>query len=100
MLILNQRHCALLIGPDRQRPQWVDSCLTFIACGGWNADDWAHHLPALQRAANTEYGTRAAAHFESDIEICRWPLRATLADRQTRDYPAVDLCSTVRVDLR
>ena len=45
-------------------------------------------------------GTRAAAHFEADIELCRWQLRATFADRQTRDYPAVDLCNTIRVDLR
>ena len=45
-------------------------------------------------------GSRAAAHFEADIELCRWQLRATFADRQTRDYPAVNLCETIRVDLR
>ena len=45
-------------------------------------------------------GTRVAAHFVPDIEICRWQLRVTFADRQTRDYPAVDLCNTIRVDLR
>jgi len=45
-------------------------------------------------------GTRAAAHFEADIELCRWSLRATFADRSTRDYPAVNLCNTIRVDLR
>ena len=45
-------------------------------------------------------GTRAAAHFEADIELCRWQLRATFADRRTRDYPSVNLCETLRVDLR
>lgn len=45
-------------------------------------------------------GTRAAAHFEADIELCRWQLRATFADRRTRDYPSVNLCDTLRVDLR
>ena len=45
-------------------------------------------------------GSRAAAHFEADIELCRWQLRATFADRQTRDYPAVNLCNMIRVDLR
>jgi hypothetical protein len=45
-------------------------------------------------------GQRAAAHFEADIELCRWQLRATFAGRQTRDYPAVNLCETIRVDLR
>lgn len=45
-------------------------------------------------------GTRAAVHFEADIELCRWQVRATFADRRTRDYPSVDLCATIRVDLR
>ena len=45
-------------------------------------------------------GQRAAAHYEADIELCRWQVRVTFADRQTRDYPAVNLCETIRVDLR
>jgi hypothetical protein len=43
---------------------------------------------------------RAAAHYEADIELCTWQVRATFADRQTRDYPAVNMCETIRVDLR
>jgi hypothetical protein len=45
-------------------------------------------------------GQRAAAHFEADIEICRWQFRATLAGGRTRDYPTVNLCEAIRVDLR
>lgn len=45
-------------------------------------------------------GQRAAAHYEADVEICRWQLRVTFADRKTRDYPAINLCDTIRVDLR
>ena len=45
-------------------------------------------------------GQRAAAHYEADIELCRWQLRATFADGKTRDYPAMNLCETIRVDLR
>ena len=45
-------------------------------------------------------GQRAAAHYEADIELCRWQLRVTFADRRTRDYPGVNLCETIRVDLR
>ncbi len=45
-------------------------------------------------------GQRAAAHHEADIELCRWQVRATFADRQSRDYPSVNLCETIRVDLR
>jgi hypothetical protein len=45
-------------------------------------------------------GQRASAHFEADIELCRWQVRATLADGRTRDYPTVNLCEAIRVDLR
>jgi len=58
---------------------------------------WSDNILAQRELPD---GTRAAAHFEPDIEICRWQLRATFADRQTRDYPAVNLCETIRVDLR
>ncbi len=58
---------------------------------------WSANVLAQRQLSD---GTRAAAHFEADIELCRWQLRATFADRQTRDYPAVNLCETIRVDLR
>jgi hypothetical protein len=58
---------------------------------------WSDNILAQRELPD---GTRAAAHFEPDIEICRWQLRATFADRQTRDLPAVNLCNTIRVDLR
>lgn len=45
-------------------------------------------------------GVRSAAHYEADIELCTWQVRATFADRQTRDYPSVNLCDTIRIDLR
>ena len=64
---------------------------------GTPADPWSANILTQRELPD---GTRAAAHFEADIELCRWQLRATFADRQTRDYPAVDLCNTIRVDLR
>lgn len=45
-------------------------------------------------------GQRAAAHKEADIEICRWQIRATFAGGETRAFPTVNLCETIRVDLR
>lgn len=64
---------------------------------GTPEDPWSANVLAQRELPD---GTRAAAHFEPDIEICRWQLRATFADRQTRDYPSVNLCDTIRVDLR
>lgn len=45
-------------------------------------------------------GIRSAAHAEPDIELCTWEIRATFDDGQIRDYPTMNLCETIRVDLR
>lgn len=45
-------------------------------------------------------GERAAVSYTRDIELCRWAIRATFAGGETRDFPAVDLCETIRVELR
>ena len=45
-------------------------------------------------------GQRAAAHYQPDIEVCTWQIRATFEGGQARDYPTVNLCGTIRVDLR
>lgn len=58
---------------------------------------WSDNILAQRELPD---GRRAAAHYEADIEMCRWQVRATFVDRQTRDYPTVNLCETIRVDLR
>ena len=60
-------------------------------------DPWSANILSQRELAE---GQRAAAHYESDIELCRWQIRATFADGQSRDYPGVNLCATIRVDLR
>lgn len=45
-------------------------------------------------------GQRSATHFEPDIELCTWQVRATFESGRTRAYPTVNLCETIRVDLR
>jgi len=60
-------------------------------------DSWSANILAQPDLPD---GQRAAAHYVADIELCRWRLRVTFADRKTRDYPAMNLCDTIRVDLR
>lgn len=60
-------------------------------------DPWSANILSQRELPD---GQRAAAHYESDVELCRWQVRATFADRKTRDYPAMNLCETIRVDLR
>jgi hypothetical protein len=64
---------------------------------GASEDPWSANV--LTQSELPE-GQRAAAHFEADVEMCRWQLRVTFADRKTRDYPGMNLCDTIRVDLR
>lgn len=64
---------------------------------GAQEDPWSANALAQRELPD---GQRAAVHYEADIELCRWQIRATFADRQTRDYPSVNLCEIIRVDLR
>ena len=45
-------------------------------------------------------GERGAVSYTRDIELCRWDVRATFEDRSNRVWRRVDLCLTVRVELR
>ena len=42
----------------------------------------------------------ASDPYPRDIELCRWDRRATFEGWATRIWPRVDLCDTVRVELR
>lgn len=64
---------------------------------GATENAWSDNILTQRELPDSQ---RAAAHYEADIELCTWQVRATFADRQTRDYPAVNLCETIRVDLR
>lgn len=45
-------------------------------------------------------GERAAVSYTRDIELCRWDIRVTYSNGQRRTWPLIDLCRTVRVELR
>jgi len=45
-------------------------------------------------------GERAAVSYTRDVELCRWDIRVTYSNAQRRTWPLIDLCRTVRVELR
>lgn len=57
---------------------------------------WSTDILVPRDLPNNE---RGAASYSRDIELCRWRVRATFEGGQTRDYPAVNLCATLRVEL-
>ncbi|MGE0180140.1 MAG: hypothetical protein AB7O91_10025 [Sphingomonas sp.] len=58
---------------------------------------WSADILTPRDVPNDE---RGAASYSRDIELCLWAVRATFEGGQTRDFPAVNLCDTVRVELR
>lgn len=43
---------------------------------------------------------RAAASYTRDVELCRWDIRVTYESGHRQSWPAINLCDTVRVELR
>jgi hypothetical protein len=58
---------------------------------------WSDDILVQREVPNVE---RAAASYTRDIELCRWDVRATFEGGAQRVWPRIDLCNTVRVELR
>jgi hypothetical protein len=43
---------------------------------------------------------RAAASYTRDVELCRWDIRVTYESGNRQSWPAINLCDTIRVELR
>lgn len=43
---------------------------------------------------------RAAASYTRDVELCRWDVRVTYEGGSRQSWPAINLCDTIRVELR
>jgi hypothetical protein len=60
-------------------------------------ESWTDNLLHYRDVPDQE---RAAASFARDVELCRWDVRVRFDDGNRRSWPAVDLCDTIRVELR
>ena len=60
-------------------------------------ESWTGNLLRESEVPDQE---RAAASFTRDVELCRWDVRVRFANGNRRSWPAVNLCDTVRVELR
>lgn len=45
-------------------------------------------------------GERVAASYTRDVELCLWDVRVTFEGGDRRSWPAINLCDTIRVELR
>ena len=60
-------------------------------------ESWSDNLLHYPEVPDQE---RAAASYARDVELCRWDVRVRFPTGQRRSWPAVNLCDTVRVELR
>ncbi len=60
-------------------------------------ESWSDNLLHYREVPDQE---RAAASYSRDVELCRWDIRVRYAGGSRQSWPAVNLCDTVRVELR
>ena len=61
-------------------------------------ESWSDNLLHYPEVPDQE---RAAASYARDVELCRWDIRVRYQGSGNRQsWPAVNLCDTVRVELR
>jgi hypothetical protein len=60
-------------------------------------ESWSDNLLHYPEVEDQE---RAAASYTRDVESCRWDIRVRFQNGNRRSWPAVNLCDTVRVELR
>ena len=60
-------------------------------------ESWTDNLLASREVPPDE---RAAAVFSRDLEECLWDVRATYQGGHRQSWPRIDLCDTIRVELR
>lgn len=60
-------------------------------------ESWSDNLLHYPEVPDQE---RAAASFSRDVELCRWDIRVRYQGGSRQSWPAVNLCDTVRVELR
>ena len=60
-------------------------------------ESWSDDILAQREVPD---GERAAASYTRDVELCRWDVRVTFEEGDRRSWPAVNLCDTIRVELR
>lgn len=60
-------------------------------------EDWTNNILVHREVPPDE---RAAASFSRDVELCRWDVRVTYQSGRRQSWPGINLCDTVRVELR
>ncbi len=71
--------------------------ITAIAISPAGEESWSGNLLVPRDLLP---GGRGAVSYTADVELCLWDIRATFEGGRNQSWPRVNLCETVRADLR
>jgi hypothetical protein len=71
--------------------------ITALSISPEGEEDWTHDILVPRDLPTDE---RGAASFSRDVESCVWDIRATYESGRRQSWPRVNLCDTLRVELR
>lgn len=71
--------------------------ITALSISPAGEESWSVNLLHHREVESDE---RAAAAYTRDVELCRWDVRVTYESGNRQSWPAINLCDTIRVELR
>jgi len=71
--------------------------ITALSISPRGEESWSDNLLRHREVMDNE---RAAAAYTRDVELCEWDVKVTYESGRRQSWPAVNLCDTIRVELR
>ena len=71
--------------------------ITAVSITPQGEEEWSRNLLAHREVPDQE---RAAASYSRDVEQCIWDVRVTYESGRRQSWPRINLCDTVRLELR
>lgn len=71
--------------------------ITALSISPRGEESWSANLLHHREVMDNE---RAAAAYTRDVEMCEWDVEVTYESGRRQSWPAVNLCDTIRMELR
>jgi hypothetical protein len=71
--------------------------ITALSISPGGEESWSDNILAQREVPPDE---RAAASYTRDVEMCLWDVRVTYEGGNRQSWPRINLCDTIRVELR
>lgn len=75
----------------------TDQTIIALSISPAGEESWSDNILAQRDVPPDE---RAAASYTRDVELCLWDVRVTYEGGAHQSWPRINLCDTIRVELR